>query len=296
MIGPGKAFDTEKFFVVSTNLLGGCRGTTGPASTNPATGRPYGSDFPVITVADMVRAERAFLHELGITRLAAVAGGSLGGMQALEWAVLCGADVGPSFRSPARTRCSRRGWPGTRSPAQRHHLRPGLAGRALLRHRAGAQRWHGRGPDGGAHHVLSAKSLGDKFGRRLQFASDIRYELTAPEFEVESYLRYQADSFVKRFDANTYSTSRALTYFDLARQCGNGRLADALRNVSARTLLIAFSSDWLYPPSGSEELAAALRSLGKEVELHVIDAPYGHDCFLLEEARQVPIIQTFLAR
>jgi homoserine O-acetyltransferase len=144
---------------------------------------------------------------------------------------------------------------------------------------------------------LSAQSLGDKFGRRLQFAKDIRYELTAPEFEVESYLRYQADSFVKRFDANTYLyTSRALTYFDLARQYGNGRLADALRNVSARTLLIAFSSDWLYPPSCSEELAAALRSLGKEVELHVIDAPYGHDCFLLEEARQVPIIQKFLAR
>ena len=144
---------------------------------------------------------------------------------------------------------------------------------------------------------LSAQGLGDKFGRRLQSADDIRYTLTEPEFEVESYLRHQADTFVRRFDANTYLyTSRALTYFDLARQYGNGSLARALRNVSARTLLIAFSSDWLYPPSGSEELADALRSLGKDVELHIIEAPYGHDCFLLEENRQTPMIQHFLAR
>ena len=163
----------------------------------------------------------------------------------------------------------------------------------------------GRKPDAGMSvarmvgHVtyLSAKSLGDKFGRRLQFADDIRFTLTDPEFEVENYLRYQGNAFVRRFDANTYLyTSRALTYFDLARQYGNGKLADALRNVSARTLLIAFSSDWLYPPLGSEELADALRALGKEVELHVIDAPYGHDCFLLEEARQTPMIRDFLAR
>ena len=144
---------------------------------------------------------------------------------------------------------------------------------------------------------LSSMSLNDKFGRRLQFADDIRYTLTEPEFEVESYLRYQADAFVKRFDANTYLyTSRALSYFDLARQYGGGSLAQALGNVSARTLLIAFSSDWLYPPSGSEELAAALQSLGKDVDLHIIEAPYGHDCFLLEEGRQTPMIQAFLAR
>jgi homoserine O-acetyltransferase len=297
MIGPGKAFDTEKFFVVSTNLLGGCRGTTGPSSPNPETGRTYGSDFPVITVADMVRAERAFLEQLGITRLAAVAGGSLGGMQALEWAVLYGNDVDAIIPI-----------------ASTHALQPqGVAWNAIARNaitsdpdwQGGHYYGTGRAPNAGmgvarmVGHItyLSAQSLGDKFGRRLQFAKDIRYELTAPEFEVESYLRYQADSFVKRFDANTYLyTSRALTYFDLARQYGKGRLADALRNVSARTLLIAFSSDWLYPPSCSEELAAALRSLGKDVELHVIDAPYGHDCFLLEEARQVPIIQQFLAR
>ena len=142
---------------------------------------------------------------------------------------------------------------------------------------------------------LSAPGLSDKFGRRLQFADDIRYTISEPEFEVESYLRHQADSFVKRFDANTYIyTSRALTYFDLARQYGRGSLARALERVSARTLLIAFSSDWLYPPSGSRDIEAALRGLGKPVELNVIDAPYGHDCFLLEEARQTPIIRRFL--
>ena len=297
MIGPGKAFDTNRFFVVSTNLLGGCRGTTGPSSTNPATGRPYGSDFPVITVADMVRTERAFLDELGIARLAAVAGGSLGGMQALEWAILYPDQVDAIVVIAS-------------TPA----LQPqGIAWNAIARNAITADPdWQGghyygtgRAPNAGmgvarmVGHItyLSAMSVKDKFGRRLQFADDIRYDLTTPEFQVENYLRHQAESFVKRFDANTYLyTSRALTYFDLARQYGNGALADAVKDVRARTLLIAFSSDWLYPPSGSEELAAALRAAGKEVDLHVIDAPYGHDCFLLEEARQTPMIQAFLSR
>jgi len=143
------------------------------------------------------------------------------------------------------------------------------------------------------HYVLQA--LGDQFGRRLQFADDIRFTITEPEFAVESYLRHQADSFVRRFDANTYLyMSRALTYFDLARQHGSGSLEQALDGVSARTLLIAFSSDWLYPPTASREIEAALRALGKPAEFHVIEAPYGHDCFLLEEARQTPIIRRFL--
>jgi homoserine O-acetyltransferase len=297
MIGPGKAFDTDSYFVVSTNLLGGCRGTTGPSSINPATGAPYGSDFPVITVADMVRTQRAFVRELGIERLAAVAGGSLGGMQAFEWAILY-PDCVDAIVAIAST----------------HALQPqGVAWNAIARNAITADpAWQGghyygtgRKPDGGmgvarmVGHItyLSAESLGSKFGRRLQFAHDLRYTITEPEFEVENYLRHQAESFVRRFDANTYLyTSRALTYFDLARQYGNGSLTDALRPFQARTLLIAFSSDWLYPPGGSHELAAALRALGKDVELHVIDAPYGHDCFLLEEARQTPMIQRFLAR
>jgi homoserine O-acetyltransferase len=295
MIGPGKAFDTDRFFVVSTNLIGGCRGTTGPSSTNPQTGRPYGSDFPVITVADMVRAERAFLAELGIRQLAAVSGGSLGGMQALEWAISYPDEVKAIVPI-----------------ASTHALQPqGIAWNAIARNaivadpdwQGGHYYGSGRAPNAGMGiarmigHVtyLSAAALGTKFDRRLQSSDDIRYVLTDPEFEVESYLRYQADTFVKRFDANTYLyMSRALSYFDLARQYGGGSLADAVRPLRARTLLIAFSSDWLYPPSGSEELAVALRAHGKDVELHVIDAPYGHDCFLLEEGRQTPLIREFL--
>ncbi len=296
MIGPGKAFDTDRFYVVSTNLLGGCRGTTGPSSTNPATGEPYGSDFPVITVADMVRTERALLDVLGIERLAAVAGGSLGGMQALQWAILYPDQVDAVV-----------------AIASTHALHPqGMAWNAIAREAImGDPAWQGghyhgtgRAPNAGmgvarmVGHItyLSAPALDDKFGRRLQFADDIRYTVTDPEFEVENYLRHQADSFVRRFDANTYLyTSRALTYFDLARQHGGGSLTRALADISARTLLIAFSSDWLYPPAASAEIEDALRALGKRVEFHVIDAPYGHDCFLLEEARQTPIIRRFLA-
>jgi homoserine O-acetyltransferase len=310
MIGPGKAFDTDRYFVVATNLLGGCRGTTGPSSADPATGRPYGADFPVITVADMVRTERAFLDELGIARLAAVAGGSLGGMQALEWAVLYPDQVDAIVPI-----------------ASTHALDPqgvawnSIARDAIMRDPAwqgGHYYGTGRAPEAGmgvarmVGHVtyLSAQALNDKFARRLQRSpdqhggprppippgDDIRYTLTEPEFEVESYLRHQADSFVRRFDANTYLyTSRALTYFDLARQHG-GSLKRALENVSARTLLIAFSSDWLYPPSASREIADALSALGKPAEFQVIEAPYGHDCFLLEEARQTPIIRQFLGK
>jgi len=295
MIGPGKAFDTDRWFVVSTNLLGGCRGTTGPSSPDPATGRPYGPDFPVITVADMVRTERALLDALGIERLAAVAGGSLGGMQAFEWAIMFPDKVDAIV-----------------AIASTHALHPqGVAWNAIAREaimrdpawQEGRYQDAADTPDAGMSvarmigHItyLSAAALQEKFGRRLHHGGDIRYTITQPEFEVEGYLRHQADSFVKRFDANTYLyTSRALSYYDLAREHGRGSLARALAGFQARALLIAFSSDWLYPPSGSREVEETLRGLGKPVELHVIDAPYGHDCFLLEEARQTPIIRRFL--
>jgi homoserine O-acetyltransferase len=216
-------------------------------------------------------------------------------MQAIEWAV----------RYPDAVRA-------IIPIASTHALAPqGVAWNAIARNAITADpdwlggHYHGTGraPSAGmgvarmVGHItyLSAPSLTTKFGRRLQFADDIRYTLTEPEFEVESYLRHQADSFVKRFDANTYLyTSRALSYFDLARSHGGGDLTRAVRDVQARTLLIAFSSDWLYPPAASAEIDVALRALGKPVELHVIDAPYGHDCFLLEEARQTPIVRRFL--
>ena len=209
MIGPGKAFDTDRFFVVSSNLLGGCRGTTGPSSTNPATGRPYGSDFPVITVADMVRVERALLDQLGIERLAAVAGGSLGGMQALEWAVTYPGQVDAIIPI-----------------ASTHALQPqGVAWNAIARNAITADPdWQGghyygtgRAPNAGmgvarmlGHMTyLSAVSVGTKFGRRLQFADDIRYTLTEPEFEVENYLRHQAESSSSASTQTPISTRRA---------------------------------------------------------------------------------------
>jgi homoserine O-acetyltransferase len=295
MIGPGKAFDTDRFFVLSTNVLGGCGGTTGPSSIDPATERPYGSSFPVITAADMVRTQRAVLDALGIERLAAVAGGSLGGMQAFEWAILYPDDVDAII-----------------AIASTHAIGPqGLAWNAIAREaimrdpdwQSGHYYGSGRRPDAGmgvarmVGHVtyLSAEALAQRFGRRLQSGEEIEYTISEPEYQIESYLNHQADSFVRRFDANTYIyTSRALTYFDLAREHGDGSLQRALEPVRARTLLISFSSDWLYPPSGSREIEDALQALDKPVEFHVIDAPYGHDCFLLEEARQTPIIQSFL--
>jgi homoserine O-acetyltransferase/O-succinyltransferase len=248
-------------------------------------------------VADMVRVERALLQLLGIERLAAVAGGSLGGMQALQWAVLFPDQVDAIVVI-----------------ASTHALHPqGLSWNAIARDaimrdpdwQGGHYHGTGRRPDAGmgvarmVGHVtyLSAMSMGDKFGRRLQDGDDIRYTITDAEFQVESYLRHQASTFVRRFDANTYLyISRALTYFDLAREHGGGVLQQALQRVAARTLLIAFSSDWLYPPAASQEIHDALRELGKPVELHVFDAPYGHDCFLLEEARQTPVIREFLQK
>lgn len=297
MIGPGKAFDTDRYLVVSTNVIGGCRGSTGPSSPNPATGRPYGLDFPVLTVADMVRGQHALLAEIGVDQLLAVSGGSLGGMQALEWAYLYPEEVRSIIPIASTSAIDPQG----------------VALNAVARNAIMAdpdwQNGHyygtGRAPNAGmavarmVGHVtyLSAHSMAEKFGRRLQSGQEITYSVTGADFEVESYLRHQGDKFVRRFDANTYLfLSRALSYFDLARQYGDGSLEEAVTRFEAATLLICFSSDWLYPPENSRRIARALEAQGKQVELHVIDAPYGHDSFLLEEARQTPMIRDFLAR
>jgi homoserine O-acetyltransferase len=298
MIGPGKAFDTDRYFVVCTNLIGSCRGSTGPMSIDPASGTPYGATFPVVTVGDMVRAQRAFLRELGVESLLAVSGGSLGGMQALEWAVA---------------------YPGAVRAivpiASTAHLgTQGVAWNAIARNaitsdpdwQGGAYYGTGRAPDAGIKvarmvgHItyLSAHAVREKFGRRFQRGGDEPlYDLAAPDFAVESYLRYQADAFAARFDANAYLyISRALTYFDLARTYGQGSLERAMAKVRAATLLLSFSSDWLYPPGDSEEIAAALRATGKDVRHQIIQADYGHDSFLLEEAEMTRAIDAFLGR
>jgi homoserine O-acetyltransferase/O-succinyltransferase len=296
MIGPGKAFDTDRFFVLCTNLIGSCRGSTGPGSTDPETGRVYGSDFPVLTVADMVRAQHAFLRELGIDRVYAASGGSLGGMQALEWAVQFPDAIERIVPIAATARLGAQG----------------VAWNAIARNaimsdpdwQGGHYEGTGRKPERGIRiarmvgHItyLSDHAVREKFGRELQDRDEYSYTLSEPDFQVESYLRYQADAFAKRFDANSYLyISRALTYFDLARAYGAGSLERALAGVRAAALLISFSSDWLYPSRDSAEIDRALRAKGKASRHEVIDATYGHDSFLLEEAHMTRLIREFLA-
>ena len=297
MIGPGKAFDTDRYFVACTNLIGSCRGSTGPASINPATGQAYGLDFPVVTVGDMVRAEKRALEALGINSLLAVGGGSLGGMQALEWSVAYPRAVRGAISIASTARLGSQG----------------VAWNAIARNaimadpdwQGGYYYGTGRAPTAGigvarmVGHVtyLSAESMSEKFERRLQDRDSYSFTLTEPDFAVESYLRHQADSFAGRFDANSYLyISRALTYFDLARDRGGGSLERAVADAQASFLLLSFSSDWLYPPRDAYELEAALNASGKAVTHHEIQASYGHDSFLLEERRQAPMIAAFLEK
>jgi homoserine O-acetyltransferase len=296
MIGPGKAFDTERYFVVCTNLIGGCRGSTGPSSLNPETGRPYGLTFPVISVGDMVRAERCFLQQLGIERVLAIGGGSLGGMRALEWSVSYPDEVVACIPIASTARLGAQGMAWNAIARSAIMADPDWQG--------GDYYGTGRQPNAGigvarmVGHVtyLSAHGMAKKFGRRLQDRDEYSYSLREADFEVESYLRHQARAFAARFDANSYLYfSRALTYFDLARAHG-GSLERAFAPAKARYLLMSFSSDWLYPPGDSQDVVEALRVNGKPVEYHNIPTTYGHDSFLLNEAEQIPIIADFVNR
>lgn len=294
MIGPGKAFDTREYFVICSNILGGCRGSTGPSSINPATGRPYGSAFPLVTVGDMVNAQRELLRQLGVERLLAVAGGSLGGNQALQWAVAYPEMVMGCIPIATCARLSAQGiafneigrqaimndpnWRGgdyyDSEPPRR-----GLAVARMLGHVT----------------YLSEMSMEQKFGRRLRGKDRYGFDFSV-DFEVESYLRYQGARFVERFDANSYLViTKAIDYFDLAAPFG-GSLERAFRDTRASFLVLSFSSDWLYPPHQSREIVAALEAAGKDVRYHNIRSSYGHDAFLLEEARQTPLIRAFLRR
>jgi homoserine O-acetyltransferase len=281
MIGPGKAFDTDRYFVVCVNALGSCRGSTGPRSIDPRAGRRYDMTFPVVTVGDMVRAQKLVLDHLGVRRVLATSGGSLGGMQAIEWAVRYPEMVVACIPIASTAR-----------------LAPmGLAWQAIARSAIMADpKWRGGlyedddAPAAGLAtarmlgHVtyLSATSIAEKFGRSLQDRDAYSYGF-GNDFAVESYLRYQGETFTRRFDANSYLyLSRALTYFDVPPA--------ALARSRARWLILAFSSDWLYPPTDSAALHAAIPGS----ELHVIESTYGHDAFLLEEARQTELIRPFL--
>lgn len=292
-VGPGKMFDTDRFFVICSNVLGGCRGSTGPSSTAPD-GKPWGLRFPVVTVADMVQAQARLMDHLGIHRLFAAAGGSMGGMQALEWAVQFPDRVGHVLFIAATPRSS----------AQ--NIAFNAIGRAAI---VNDPRWN-RGdyygdatPDGGlavarmVGHItyMSDHSLETKFGRRLQGFDSIPYTLGGPEFAVESYLDYQGEKFVSRFDANSYLyITKALDYFDIAD--GYGSLSAALARTSAGYLVISFSSDWLYTEAQARELTEALRAVSRPVEEHRVQAVYGHDSFLVEVDTMTALVGGYLAR
>ena len=293
MVGPGKPIDTRRFFVICANVLGSCYGTTGPMSLNPASKRPYGLDFPMVTLADWANLGFKLLDLLEVDRLYAVVGGSMGGQQALEMALARPDRVARLIILSA----------GFRLGAQ------GLAFNAVARHSIttdpgfnNGNYYGGPGPVSGlstarmlAHITyLSEESLGQKFGRRLQGKDRPDFTPVGVEFEVESYLQHQAGSFVARYDANSYLyMTRAMEYYD-ASVWGGGDLTKAAALLSARTLVVSFSSDWLYPPELCRELVSAMCRAGRTVTYVDIPSRYGHDAFLVETETVSRLIQGFL--
>ena len=294
-IGPGKAIDTNRFFVVSLNNLGGCHGSTGPSSINPETGNSYGASFPVLTVEDWVHSQARLADVLGITQWAAVVGGSLGGMQALQWAI--------SY--PERIRHCVAIATAPKLSAQNIAFNE-VARQAIITDpdfHNGDYATFGVIPKRGlmlarmVGHItyLSDDSMGAKFGRDLR-SDQLNYDLTSVEFEVESYLRYQGQEFSGRFDANTYLLmTKALDYFDPAGAHG-GDLARTLADIKARCLVMSFTTDWRFSPARSRELVDALLAARKEVSYLEIEAAQGHDAFLLPIPRYIEALSGYMNR
>jgi len=294
MVGPGLPLDTERYFVICINVLGGCMGTTGPKSVNPATGEPWALDFPVITIADMVRAQKLLIDYLGIGQLFCVIGGSMGGMQVLEWAA----------RYPEKVFAAVPIATAARHTAQNiaFHEVGRQAIMADLDWCGGHYLSEGRNPDRGlavarmtAHITyLSETALHRKFGRRLQDRPTLTFGFEA-DFQVESYLRHQGASFVQRFDANSYLyITRAMDYFDLAQEHG-GKLANAFRDTLVRFCVVSFTSDWLFPTSENRDIVHALNACAADVSFVEIQSDAGHDAFLLDEPEFRDTLAGFLA-
>lgn len=293
LVGPGKAIDTDRYFVICQNILGGCLGTTGPQSIDPATDRPWSINFPVVTVADMVRAQALALDQLGIETLFAVIGGSLGGMQVLEW----------TARYPERVFAAIPVATSARHSAQNIAFHE-IGRQAIMADpdwREGAYEDAGVKPAKGLSvarmtaHVtyLSEQALHRKFGRNLQDRAKPTFGFDA-DFQVESYLRHQGMTFVDRFDANSYLyITRAMDYFDLAADHG-GSLAEAFRGSPVRFCLISFTSDWLFPTTESKAIIRALNSVAAKVSFVEITSDKGHDAFLLEEPEFFQTVSGFL--
>jgi homoserine O-acetyltransferase len=293
MVGPGKSLDTDRYFIICVNVLGGCMGSTGPRDINPETGRPWGLDFPVITIGDMVRAQALLLDHLGIEKLFCVIGGSMGAMQVLEWAA----------RYPDRVFSAIPIAGAARHSAQNIAFHE-VGRQAIMADpdwRRGNYLQEQTNPKSGlsvarmAAHItyLSETALHRKFGRRLQGREEISFGFDA-DFQVESYLRHQGSTFVERFDANSYLyITRAMDYFDLAAE-HDGVLAGAFENTSVRFCVISFNSDWLFPTDESREVVRALNAVAANVSFVEIDTDKGHDAFLLDEREFHRTVSGFL--
>lgn len=281
MVGPGRPIDTNRFFVICSNVLGGCMGTTGPASTNPQTGEPYGLDMPVVTIRDMVRAQAMLVDHLGIDQLFCVIGGSMGGMQVLQWAASYPDRVFSAIPIAAAARHSSQNIAFHEVGRQAVMADPNWCGGRYLQ--CGTKPEKGLAVARMAAHItyMSDDSLHRKFGRKLQDREAPTFSFDA-DFQIESYLRYQGSTFVERFDANSYLyVTRAMDYFDLAADYG-GVLANAFKNSKSRFCVVSFTSDWLFPTSESRSIVHALNAGGASVSFVEIDTNKGHDAFLLD--------------
>ncbi len=290
MVGPGRPFDTDKYFIICSNILGGCSGSTGPSSPNPDTGEPYRMSFPVITIADMVRAQKRLIDHLGIRKLLTVVGGSMGGMLAVQWSILYPDSVASVTAIATAIQITAQSiafnWVGREAimadPGWNHgnyaeQPQKGLAIARMLAHIT----------------YLSDESMSNKFGRELQSAEDYSFNFST-DFRVESYLNYQGSRFVERFDANSYLyITRAIDYFDVSDGSG-GDYQKAFLNVKCPFLIVSFSSDWLFPEYQSRSLARILLENGNDVTLCNIKSGYGHDAFLLEYETLGKLVTGFL--
>ncbi|MGE4170097.1 MAG: homoserine O-acetyltransferase [Candidatus Margulisiibacteriota bacterium] len=291
MVGPGKPLDTDRYFVVCSNVLGGCKGTTGPASVNPETGQPYALSFPVVTIGDMVTVQKALIDHLGITRLKLVIGGSMGGMQALEWAIKYPNSVAACVPIASTPRLSPQA------------LAFDAVGRSAI---TADPKWdngtyygqsspvHGLAIARMIGHItyLSDESMSLKFGRKLQQKNDYGYDMTT-DFEVESYLKYQGDKFVGKFDPNSYLyLTKAISYFDLEKKYGS--LEAAFSRCLAKFLVVSISSDWLYTPKQSKDVVKVLMKLGKAVTYADVQSPFGHDAFLIDNPQLFELVRSYL--
>jgi len=294
MIGPGKTFDTDKYFIICTNVIGSCMGSTGPKDINPETGKPWGLDFPMITIPDMVRAQRMLIDHLGIESLFMVTGGSMGGMQVLEWGATYPDRVFAAVPIATAPLHSAQNIAFYEVGRQAIMADPDWCNGKYLE--------EGKNPHRGlsvarmAAHItyLSEDSLTRKFGRRLQEREEVTFGFDA-DFQVESYLRYQGSTFVDRFDANSYLyISRAMDYFDLAARHG-GSLASAFNGTKTRWCVISFSSDWHYPTEASRKMVKALNGVAANVSFADIQSDKGHDAFLLNEPDFIQVLTGFIS-